>query len=120
MNLEPGPELDAMVAKALRLNSVTTIDGRFFISGVDKCHLAGKGDCNHHSALACYPWSPSTDANAALEAAEWAGLLDHYYLCGANGAWDFVDFSERPMWLEGCKTLPHAICLAILKAKEQP
>ena len=118
MTMQPIPELDSAVAKAIGLSSGAIIDGRYFISGAERC-LIEHGEDYGHTNIACYPWSPSTDANAALKAA------DRFFRRGYGQWWQVRRIDDKWQFLaprigvdvDG-QSLPHAICLAILKAKE--
>jgi hypothetical protein len=93
VDLTPGPDLDAAVAKAC---------------GIDIARMYGEG-----------PFSPSTDFNAAREAGNKAGLWDKWCLIGNRDCGDFVVFEvigafEEVLALGEGPTPALAICAAIL------
>lgn len=123
--LEPGPELDRAVAEA--------IGGTLDYANDD--HTVLKFPCGHRVSMMAPPleghgWSPSTDWNDAMWAAERAGFL------GSDINTWFQVIGYRGMFVAGMQdyyatgwkwqrepseapTGPHAICLAILAAKGQ-
>lgn len=106
--LEAGPELDALVAKALGWPCQV---GRNHLGKGRVCYLTGERAKD-------LPWFyPSTDWSAAMAAAEACSLFDQFRLSHSNqyGLWhilkgnsDSVAFGE---------TGPLAICRAILALK---
>ena len=116
VELEAGPELDAAVAKAIGIEG-EMYDGEFFV------RLPGR--------MFRSEWRPSTDLNAAFEAAEKAelfGIETHPRDPYKHLSLDFVVGMWRMGYLSAnCaqETLAHAttpavaICRAILKLKGQ-
>lgn len=115
--LEPGPELDAAVAKAI---GWTLTDSHGWVELEKPTGLLGPKVYGHNLPKF------STDANMALEAAESA---DHPFIFfkGMDTKRWTVSFmlprEDGTLWfrraVEG-DTVPHALCLAILAAKEKP
>lgn len=102
MTMQPGAELDALISK---------LTGHPLIERFDGDH---------------YEWTPSTCADDALDAAEgFLALEVSRHKEGFDGKW-LADIAWRVdestvNWISGGagETAAHAICLAILAAKEQ-
>lgn len=116
MSHSPGPELDLLVAKAIGVTP-TTHDWRYDGSYAFECADCGLRSMDQNDEPCIQPYS--TDANAALKAA------DEFFRRGYGHWWQVRRIDDKWQFLaprigvdvDG-QSLPHAICLAILKAKE--
>jgi len=119
---EPGPELDKAVAEALGFTNPLIIHGKCLTEA--RRHVFAEEDTEEtcEGPIACHPFCPSTDANDALWAAEKAGLWgrrDGIAQVEA-GLWEAIEVvppNGTARFFAGGKTIPHAICLAILELK---
>ena len=106
-DLAPGPEMDAAVARAVDL------------AGMSMLAVGGGNDFYLLASIGYRRWSPSTDLNAAFEAAEKAGLFDPSvgFLCkGRVNEWCYLTNAGVPATAWGATTA-EAICRAILALK---
>lgn len=135
--LEAGPETDKLVAEAVGYN---VVDAPCPPGLNSYCYIVPEW-LDGKPALRClnketgddFKWSPSTDWNAAMQAAEEVGLFrehlvsleridssaccsgippDAYHVMDPTGAWQPVSCVSAP-------TGPLAICKAILKVTKQ-
>ncbi len=121
--MKAGHELDWAVAEAIGLDTAAmrTNDERerlppVMISPREWDELRGVEHVTCEGDVACIPFQPSTDLNAAFAAAEKVGLFDNARLSSWNGKWE-VRWSPT----ENCwgPTPALAICVAILKLKDK-
>ena len=134
--IEPRPELDWAVAKAIGLKTAATM--RYHESSLDdipSCvrvllsprewdEMRGIDHPTCEGDVACVPFRPSTDLNAAFAAAKKVGLLQ------CLGGAECLLFQKGPLWVVhtiaedglavSAPTPALAICAAILKLKEKP
>ena len=116
--MNPGRELDALIAEKIMGIPVYKEgdEAQTFIGG------AGYDPCKHHvyklldgrvaGWFPCY----STDISAAWEVVERANLFLEINMCKHfTGRWLVTDISNEGV-LGKSRSLPHAICLAALKA----
>jgi len=136
--IEPRPELDWAVAKAIGLKTAATM--RYHESSLDdipSCvrvllsprewdEMRGIDHPTCEGDVACVPFRPSTDLNAAFAAAEKAAASKQGF-----GEWDMSTYIGRDERGWSCQigdttersfeaTPALAICAAILKLKEKP
>ncbi len=134
VEIKPGPELDCAVAEAIGLGSACVHHGHILITPREWDEMRGVDHTTCEGNVACTPFNPSTDLNAAFAAAEKAGLLLvngdltsptyglsilHYEYAVKDKQMEWVvryRFGDR---LSSAPTLALAICAAILKLKEK-
>lgn len=148
MTLEPGQELDAMVAKALdpsvEFIGLAEANRRYRETAAkhDRAALDYAGypkttpvreAGDYYVGAKQYIHDPacidsvrdippySTDANCAIEAADAVGLFDNWLIGKDEDGWYFQDHSERGMpGVKDQQSFAVAICIAILAVKENP
>ena len=117
-------ELDLAVALAIGVETAVAHNGRVFITSRERDEIRGIEHTTCEGNVACIPFQPSTDLNAAFMAAEKAGIFDHPDVTvsrNEKGQWEV----EKRIGLRDCETLAIqptlalAICTAILKLKEE-
>jgi hypothetical protein len=117
VEIKPGPELDAEIAKACGFTGVIRPASLNQEAGFYRHHPDG--------TRRIFLWSPSTDLNAAFEAAEKCGLFDDVRVSlrrHSDGRWFYDD--PRRMWFNTPwqlyqATIPLAICAAIIEYAER-
>lgn len=126
-----GCELDAAVAKAIELQGELVGSPAWAFVVDAKVHRDHFGlpdtrlsNSTYRNGVVGDSWNPSTDANAAFEAAKKAGLIDaeHFdlYYNREQGWMVIQSFYESSAGRRGLKTPALAICAAVLKfVKEQ-
>jgi len=111
--MNPGPELDAKIADVIDLAGFIDERGEPLAAPYARENgLFGWRNDGYQK------WSPSTDWNAAMEAAENVGLFEHATLLkNDEGNWFIGSGFGIDYWSSSAPTGPHAICLAILSLK---
>jgi hypothetical protein len=129
--LEAGPELDAAVARAIGVPSHWFHDNAVMCGCFDRDHFFRPRNERHSLNGIEVQWSPSTDLNAAFEAAEKCGLFVYdpndesepfLWFDRTRNAWCVSKYESGThlieSWPSGAGTTPAvAICRAILKLK---
>lgn len=112
--IKPGAELDIAVARACGLSA--SLDTEHETERL--CIIWVEGPPGHFSWLR---WSPSTDANEALQAANATGLVSsRVYIHPRVGSWLIAWCDDDGYVVEVREaTLCLAICAAILKLSEE-
>jgi hypothetical protein len=128
IEIKPGPELDWAVAEAVGAKPRIGKDRRSVVVAIEDGrimrHLAIPTDPDAACNGAFVPFSPSTDLNAAFQAAESIGLFDYEIPPGYRLSLFRSDANtwsvSRPGMIADAFTpaLALAICAAILKLKE--
>jgi hypothetical protein len=126
--IKPGRELDVAVAEAVGAKPRIGKDRRSVVVAIEDGrimrHLAIPTGPNAACNGAFVPFSPSTDLNAAFQAAEAVGLFaePHFMMLGMtyNNKWVIYCGGDcLEYFSEACDTPALAICDAILKLKEE-
>jgi hypothetical protein len=113
--------LNLAVAKAAGLEAVVLYGGNVLITPREWDEIRGIEHTTCEGDVACIPFRPSTDLNAAFEAAEVVGLFDcesGALTKGLMGDGWFVRHRAVPYGRFPTPAL--AICTAILKLREKP
>jgi hypothetical protein len=110
--IEAGPELDIEVAEAIGMQYAG-----YYRKGPFYCWRGDQTDLKNHKEVGV-KWCPSTDLNAAFEAAEQVRLFELWIFGKTPRGWCFEDFQEGPIVCTLSPTPALAICAAILKLKE--
>jgi len=118
MELEAGPELDAAVAKIVGLD-VEIIGGKAMCTfGEYEYWLNPEGGMTCEGFMGKH-FAPSTDLNAAFEAAEKADVFGMWELSNGTYGWQLIDGQNCRTLTDGHATPAVAICHAILKLKNK-
>ena len=121
MTLEAGPELDAKIAELCGINVVPCENrGRIVKKGEHYDQLEGIPYIGKYGDF----FEPSTDLNAAFEAAENCGLFDRHVL-GQTGDSRWAIWADDMVVDRTCISVKEstpslAICAAILALKGKP
>lgn len=140
--LKPGPDTDKLVAEAVGLKEVImddTVELHCYVSPREKDELDGTPHNTCEGGyLSCDVFAPSTDLNDAFWAAEQVNLFNNfiltkegvfrparpakYVVCDIK--WAYADLRGEETGDFRCLsqeiTPAMAVCIAILKLKEQP
>jgi len=101
-DLPPGPELDALIATK--------------VMGWGIIHYAGH-QIIQRPGITMNEWSPSQSIADAWEVVEKLKHADNFEIAFYEGEWVVGSYvNDEPIWEASAATLPHAICLAALKA----
>ena len=120
IEIKPGPELDRAVAESIGLDIVME-RGVVVLTRRQWDELQGIEHNTTEGGIAQIPFKPSTDLNAALEAAESVGLFKQYKYCQAAGLHVISKSVPVASWADSiaeAETQELAICAAILNLKE--
>jgi len=120
-DLKSGPELDALVAE--RVMGWGLWDGPGYPEGRSGLYLIGAEGQVYKTSPPDGSWSPSTNIAPAWEVVERLENTGFYWKFVRHSDGLYLTFSQPPVLLEIADAqisqwdkLPHAICLAALKA----
>lgn len=120
-----GPELDLAVARAIGLESALLYEGKVLITHREWDEIRGIEHTTCEGDVACIPFRPSVDLNAAFAVAEFVGSryeLERQYesiVVNNNRYLAWIEDDRRCRGAEFGPTPALAICAAILKLKEE-
>ena len=116
--IKAGTVVDLAIAKAIGMTTAVEFKGDILISSRERDELRGIEHPTCEGSVACIPFSPSKDLNAAFAAAKKVGLFEIRCLAqNSSEQWRIWNYDPTEL-VAPAETPALAICAAILKLKE--